>query len=177
MSRLSFSNGMQPSRNLTGWFVGTCTNSTVNTSANLLLHIHGATEVRIHGELSLFGELDGGGPFHGTVLGETVRFTTCLPALQIVIEWEGKRTGDGMAGTYDVWSDHPGVAAQGLQRQAGIWSCALVSQPDETGADRTGLVWVFHDGQSDGPFTVEAFLKHTAAERWPPHALTARENS
>ena len=40
----------------------------------------------------------------------------------------------------------------------------------------TERVWVFHAGQSAGPFTVDAFLKHTADERWPPHALTAREN-
>ncbi|MEN9678486.1 MAG: hypothetical protein RIS76_4382, partial [Verrucomicrobiota bacterium] len=124
----------------------------------------------------LFGELGGGGPFSGHIHGDSVRFTTCLPALQMVIEWDGKQTGDGMAGTYEVWSDHPEVVAQGLQWQAGVWSCALVSQPDAAGADRAGLTWVFHDGQSEGPFTVEAFLKHTATERWPSHALTAREN-
>lgn len=167
---------MQSRCSLTGWFVGTCTNSTAHTSANLLLRIHGATETRIHGELSLFGDLGGGGPFHGTVQGETVRFTTCLPALQIVIEWDGRRTGDGMAGTYEVWSDHPEVAALGLQRQTGVWACALVSQLDAAGANRTELVWVFHDGQSEGPLTVEVFLKHTADERWPSHALAAREN-
>lgn len=138
--------------------------------------IHGGAETRIHGELSLFGELGGGGPFHGSVHGDAVRFTTCLPALQFVIEWEGKRTGNGMAGTYVVWSDHPEVAAQGLQRQTGVWACALVSHSNEAGADRAELVRVFHDGQPEGPFTEEEFLKQAADERWPSHALAAREH-
>lgn len=41
-----------------GWFVGTCANTTVGASANLLLFIHGASAGTIHGELGLSGDLD-----------------------------------------------------------------------------------------------------------------------
>ncbi len=167
---------MKPCHGLHGWLVGTCANSTVSLSANLLLRIHGVAENRIHGELCLYGELGGGGPFHGSIQGDNVRFTTCVPAMQMVIAWIGNQTDEGLAGTYEVWSDRADLAAQGLQEQAGIWSCALVGAPEETGADRTKLVWVFHQGRSEGPFSVELLVKHATAERWPLHALVAREN-
>jgi hypothetical protein len=55
---------MSETKILPGWFAGTCTNTTVNQTANLLLRIYGATDFRMHGELGVYGNLDGGGSFH-----------------------------------------------------------------------------------------------------------------
>ena len=156
-----------------GWFVGTCVNSSVSETANLLLLIHGGTATRVHGELSLFGELGGGGPFHGRVHGHKLRFTTCLPLLQTVVEWHGQRTESGLAGTYQVCCDLPEVVTADLSQQRGQWSCVQVNHADDTG--QPGAIRVFHDGQSEGPLSEPEFLRHAHASRWPPHALAARE--
>ena len=166
----------QPSRPSGDWFVGTCVNSTANETANLLLLIHGGTEARMHGELSLSGELGGGGPFHADVQGDRLRFTTCLPVLQTVVEWQGQRTERGLAGTYQVWCDLPKAVAPGLAQQQGEWSCERVSPADEIGPDRREDIWVFHDGSVQGPMSEMEFLRQAGASRWPAHALVAREN-
>ena len=162
-----------PSSQPAGWFVGTCANATVSETANLLLLIHGGTATRVHGELSLFGELGGGGPFHGRVNGQELRFTTCLPLLQTVVEWHGQRTESGLAGTYQVCCDLPEVVTADLSQQRGHWSCVQVNHADDTG--QPGAIWVFHDGQSEGPLSEAEFLRRAHASRWPPHALAARE--
>ena len=160
----------------TGWFVGTCVNTTVCQSANLLLLMHGGNEARVHGELSLFGELGGGGPFHGSWYEDQLRFTTCLPLLQTVVEWHGERTERGLTGTYQVWCDLPEEVAGGLGQQRGQWSCVRVNHADESGTVHPGDIWVFHDGHSQGPMNEQEFLRHATASRWPPHALVAHEH-
>lgn len=167
---------VQSSSQPTGWFVGTCVNSTVNQTANLLLLIHGGTAARVHGELSLFGELGGGGPFHGSWQKDQLRFTTCLPLLQTVVEWRGERTERGLAGTYQVWCDLPEAVAGGLDQQRGQWSCVRVNSTDEAGTGHPADLWVFHDGHSQGPMSEEEFSRHASASRWPPHALVAQEH-
>lgn len=166
----------RPSSSSPDWFVGTCVNSTANERANLLLLIHGGMEARVHGELSLFGELCGGGPFHADVQGDQLRFTTCLPVLQTVVEWRGQRAERGLAGTYQVWCDLPDAVAAGLGRQQGEWSCVRVNPANEAGPERREDIWVFHDGRSHGPMGEGEFLQHAVALRWPAHALVAQEN-
>jgi len=158
------------------WFVGTCTNRTVDVSANMLLLVHGVTENRIYGELKLYGDLGGGGPFHGGVHQDTIRFTTCLPELQMVIIWVGTLTGEVFAGTYEVHSENADVVAQGLELQTGVWACSLVGLAGESGGGQGNTVWVFQDGTKNGPFPVEVFVAQASKGRWPPEALVAQEN-
>lgn len=162
--------------NLAGWYVGTCTNTTTDTTANLLLRIHGATDTRIHGELSLSGNLGGGGPFHASLHQGQIRFTTCLPALQTVIEWIGERSTDGFTGSYKVSCDAPDPERGIMARQEGVWSCDFVQHPGNLDTDRIESVFVFHAGKSEGPLALEEFVQHATDERWPAHALVARSN-
>lgn len=173
MNRVSELPPCQPSAD---WFVGTCVNSTAGETANLLLLLYGGTETRIHGELSLSGGLAGGGPFHADVQAGEVRFTTCLPILQTVVEWKGQRTERGLVGTYQAWCDLPEAVAAGLDRQQGDWSCVRVNPADEAGPNRREDIWVFHDGRSHGPMSEVEFLRHATAACWPAHALAAQEN-
>ena len=167
---------MKESRSIVGWFAGTCTNTTVNQSANLLLCNHGAANGRLHGELGLYGPLLGGGPFHARLHRGRIEFTTCLPALQVVIEWTGDRTREGFSGTNHVVCDNPGMVASELREQAGVWSCVFVRDPGEPAADRIELISVFHEGRCSGPFVMEDFMLHAAADRWPSHALVALQD-
>lgn len=167
---------MSESKIVAGWFAGTCTNTTVNQSANLLLHIFGATDSRMHGELGLYGNLGGGGPFHASIKQGRVLFTTCLPAHQIVIEWSGARTEDGFSGTYKTECDAPDPARGVSGPQEGIWSCSFVRDLSAPDADEFNRVSVFHEGRSEGPFSMEEFAQHAIAERWPPYAMAAAED-
>lgn len=85
-----------------GWFVGSCTNTTMGISANLLLVIHGATETGVHGELYLSGDLGGGGPFNGNIGSSVITFTTCVPTAQTAIEWQGHIVAEQISGNYTV---------------------------------------------------------------------------
>lgn len=167
---------MNQSNKLAGWFVGTCTNTTIDTTANLLLRIHGATDTRMHGELNLSGNLGGGGPFHATLHQRWIRFTTCLPALLTVIEWSGERTADGFSGSYKVTCDAPDPERGVFAEQEGVWSCAFVRGPVDPDSEPTESVLVFNAGASEGPFVLDEFVQHAVDERWPPHALVARSN-
>ena len=164
---------MSESKLLPGWFAGTCTNTTANQSANLLLHIYGATDTRMHGELGLYGNLGGSGPFHASLKEGRVLFTTCQPARQVVIEWSGDRSDNGFTGTYKVEVDAPDLAHGVLPLQEGIWSCTFVRGLSAPDADEIKDVSVFHEGKSEGPFPEEEFAQHAIAERWPSHALAA----
>lgn len=157
---------------LAGWYVGTCTNTTSNITANLLLQIHGATETRMHGELGLFGNLAGGGHFHASLDGGVIRFTTCIPAVQAVIEWIGKRVADGYSGSYQVTCDAPDPAHDIMAQQEGVWSCARVDHLSH----ELESVFVFHDGETEGPLALEEFVQHATADRWPSHALVVRNH-
>jgi hypothetical protein len=70
-----------------GYFVGECRNETVGLTANLVMFLHGAGQSRIHGELGIYGELDGGGAFHGKIAGNSISFSTSEPSIHLVIEW------------------------------------------------------------------------------------------
>lgn len=161
---------------ISGWFVGTCTNTTEGVSANLLLFIHGVTEGKVHGELGLSGELDGGGPFHGRLNDETMVFTTCVPAAQVVIEWRAQINAGQLSGTYSVCCDDPKMAASGLARSVGVWSCAFVRSPGAVDIERNNQAWVFDEGSSEGPLAVEEFAQQAAAGRWPEKAIVAMED-
>ena len=163
-------------RHMTGWFVGVCTNTTVNLSANLLLLIHGVTDTAIHGELKLSGDLDGGGPFYGRIRGGTIAFMTCIPAQQVVIEWRSDISETGYSGTYQATSDHPEIVAAGLQHQEGVWSCSFVRALGQATPERDGLVWLFDEGVAEGPLPVDEFAMHAAAGRWPGRTLVALED-
>ena len=167
---------MKFSRSLVGWFARTCTNTTCQLSANLLLCIHGAANGRLHGELGLYGPLRGGGPFHARDHRGRIEFTTCLPAFQVVIEWTGNRTREGFSGTNHVVCDLPAAITAEMREQECVWSCVFVRGPDEPAADRIGLISVFHEGRCDGPFLLADFVPHASADRWPPHALVALQD-
>jgi hypothetical protein len=159
-----------------GWFAGTCTNTTAGITANLLLKIHGATDRRMHGELGLYGNLGGSGPFYASLDHGRVRFTTCMPAYQVVIEWSGDLTENGFAGTYVTECDAPDLGQGGTGPQAGVWTCLFVRGLDDPDLARNHQVSVIHEGESAGPFTQEEFLQHALVGRWPPHALAAMQD-
>lgn len=158
-----------------GWYVGTCTNTNVSVSANLLLVIHGTSGGTMHGELGLSGKLGGGGPFHGTIQGETFVFTTCLPAEQMVIEWRGELSETTISGTYSVASDNPQLIADGLGQQAGVWSCSFVRKPGSIDP-KSDSVWVFDDGKAEGPITMAEFNQQAGSGRWPDKAIVALDD-
>jgi len=97
-----------------------------------------------------------------------------VPALQTVIEWNGERTADGFSGSYKVSCDAPDPERGIMAQQEGVWSCIFVQCPGE--ADRIESVFVFHAGETEGPFALDEFVQHAVAERWPAHALVARSN-
>lgn len=159
-----------------GWYVGTCTNTTVSVSANLLLVIHGVNGSTIHGELGLSGDLAGGGPFHGSTNNGAITFTTCLPAAQMVIEWRGELSATTISGTYSVASDNPQMIADGLGQQAGVWSCFFVQRPGNVDPAKRNLVWIFDDGVAVGPIAKSEFNQHAASGRWADKAIVAMED-
>lgn len=167
---------MSESKILPGWFVGTCTNTTANITANLLLRIYGATDSRMHGELRLYGDLGGDGPFHASVKHGRIAFTTCTPACQTIIEWSGTRSDGGFSGTYKVEIDDPDLAALEQRQQEGIWSCSFVRDLGAPDAGEARQVSVFHEGKSEGSFSLEEFAQQVSAGRWPTHTLTATQD-
>ena len=162
--------------NIAGWFAGTCTNTTANITANLLLRVYGATKHRLHGELGLYGDLGGSGPFHASLSLSRVLFTTCMPAHQVVIEWSGDLTDGGFAGTYITECDAPDLGQGGTGPQVGEWACAFVRGLDAPGSEKNDHVSVFHGGGSEGPFTEVEFMRHAVAGRWPTNALAAAQD-
>jgi len=60
-----------------------------------------------------------------------------------------------------------------LPLQEGIWSCTFVRGLGAPDSDEINHVSVFHEGRSEGPFSMEEFMQHAIAERWPSHALAA----
>ena len=164
------------SHNLAGWFAGTCTNTTAGITANLLVHIYGATAFRMHGELGLYGNLCGSGPFHASLSHGRARFTTCVPAYQVVIEWSGDLTGNGFAGTYITECDAPDLGQGGTGPQAGVWACTFVRGLDAPDLEKKDHVSVFHEGGSEGPFTEAEFMQHAMAGRWPTNALATAQD-
>jgi hypothetical protein len=167
---------MSESKIVPGWFAGTCTNTTVNQSANLLLHIFGGTDSRMYGQLGVYGNLGGGGPFHANLKERRLLFTTCQPAHQSVIEWSGDRTEDGFSGTYKVEVDAPELSPGQLRLQEGVRSCSFVRDLSAPDADEFNRVSVFHEGRTEGPFSMEEFAQHAIAERWPPYAMAAAQD-
>jgi hypothetical protein len=159
--------------NFSGWFVGTCTNTTVGASANLLLLIHAVSSATVHGELGLSGELSGGGPFHGRINGDHLVFTTCMPIVQTVIEWRAKMSEGTVSGTYSVACDNPEILTGGFGRQEGVWACSFVRGLETPDPEKRGLVWVFDAGVSDGPISREEFVKSAGSGRWPDNAIVA----
>jgi DnaJ like chaperone protein len=161
---------------LSGWYVGTCTNRTVSLSANMLIVIHGATGSTIHGELGLSGDLGGGGPFHGSIHEGEFVFTTCAPANQTVIEWRGELSENPISGTYSVVCDHPERIAEGLGRQEGIWACSFIRSLGAIDPEKSDLVWVFDNGETEGPIATREFNQRAASGRWPAKAIVAMQD-
>jgi len=157
---------------LAGWLVGTCTNTTVGMTANLMLTIYGTPDAKVHGDLALFGDLGGGGAFQGLITSDHITFTTTVPAEQIVIEWQGAILGGHVNGTYVARCDHPGIDPA-LRHQEGVWSCNLVRNMGAPNPHEANTVWVYHDGNEDGPFTAEAFVQRLQAGQWQPNAILA----
>jgi len=126
-------------------------------------------------EHEISGDLGGGGPFHGTINGDSFGFTTCLPSAQAIIEWCGKVTDQQLAGTYTVTCDNPDIAAD-LQHQEGDWSCSFVRSFGNPDTDKISSVWVYDEGKSEGPFTLEEFTQNLNSERWPLKAIIALQD-
>jgi hypothetical protein len=167
---------MNTEQNRLGYYVGVCHNHTAQLSANLVLLMHGLAESRVHGQLGLYGDLGGGGPFHGNLATGSLSFTTCEPTIQLVIDWRGKFTGTELSGTYDATCDHPDALSHGLQYQQGHWASRLARSLDDPDPSRMHLVSVFDQGRRDGPFTLEDFARFVRARRWPLSAVVALDD-
>jgi hypothetical protein len=163
-------NAMKNNTLTAGWYVGTCTNTTVIMGANLLLTIYGAADGTLHGEIALFGDLGGGGVFEGMIANNQIIFTTTMPSQQVAITWAGTISGSGLSGTYVVRNDHPDVDPT-LRHQTGVWSCQLVRPLGKLSPDEVQSVWVYHGGNVEGPFNFDDFNQYLAAGRWPANAI------
>ena len=152
-----------------GWYVGVCTNTTVGMSANLRLTLY-ATNSLLYGELELAGDLQGGGKVQGTIANEEFAIATVMPAEQTSITWHGRFIGGEIQGTYVVHSNDPRVDPD-LREQKGVWFCRLVRPMGDPEASAADSVWVYHDGDEQGPFTMEAFKAGLTTGRWPANAM------
>ena len=153
-----------------GWHIGTCTNRTAGITANLLLAVYGATDSTFHGELALFGDLGGGGAFQGTIQNGHISFSTTVPTAQVAIIWKGVLSGNELTGSYVVRCDNP-EAEPALRHQEGIWSCKLVRPLGDPSPDDAHRVWVYHNGNEEGPLNAEDFNQRLISGQWPPNAI------
>ena len=155
---------------LVGWHVGTCTNTTVGATDNLMLTIFGVTDSTLHGELTLAGVLGGGSAFQGTIANNQIRFTTVTPAAQFAVTWQATLSDEGVTGTYVARFDDPEVRLAWRQQQ-GIWRCKLIRPLGAPNPDDAQRVWVYYDGSEEGPFNAEEFNQRLASGQWPPNAI------
>ena len=163
---------MKPHSPLVGWHVGRCTSTAAGLTANLILSIHGVTATTLHGELVLLGDLGGGGMFQGLRDHDQVTFTTEGLDEQVTIAWEGTIADSELSGTYVVRCGQVDVAPA-MRHQEGIWSCRLAKSFGSPNPDEAHDVWVYHDGNEEGPFTTEAFIERLNGGQWPANALVA----
>ena len=163
---------MTPYTSLAGWHVGSCTNTAAGLTANVILSIHGLTAATLHGELVLLGDLGGGGLFQGLRDHDQITFTTTVPNEQVTIMWGGTISGSKMTGAYVVRCDQVDVAPA-LRHQDGIWSCRLARSFGSPNPDEAHDVWVYHDGNEEGPFTTAAFIQRLNGGQWPANAIVA----
>lgn len=161
---------MKPYSPLVGWHVGTCTNTTANVTDNLLLAIFGVTVSTLHGELALAGVLGGGSPFQGTIANGQVRFTTIVPTTLLSVTWRGIISDTGLSGSYVVRWDNPEVKLN-RRHQQGVWSCKLARPMGLFNPDDAHRVWVYHDGNEEGPLNSEDFYQRLIAGQWPSNAI------
>jgi len=147
--------------------VGVCNSHTARLSVNLVFLLHGVTGSRVHGELGLYGDLGGGGPFHASLSGDSLSFSTCEPTVQLLIEWKAQFHGEQLSGSYECFCDHPEAEAEGLKYHLEDWSRQRVRGLGDIDPSRMNLVSVFHVGQSYGPFSVADFARDVQAGQWP----------
>ncbi len=155
---------------IVGWNIGTCSNTTMGATANLLLTVYGVTETTLHGELELSGNLEGGGAFQGTIDNGQVSFVTTVPAQQVAITWKGIISGSTLSGTYVVQCDNPDIAPA-FRHQEGVWSCRLVRPRGDPNPEGANSAWVYHDGTEEGPFGGDEFAQRLTSGQWPPNAI------
>ncbi len=155
---------------LPGWYIGTCTNTTVGIKDNLVLTIYGVTVSTLHGELALAGALGGGSAFQGTIANGQIRFTTIVPTAQLAITWQGIISDDQLSGSYVVRCDSPEVGLE-LRHQQGAWSCKFIRAIGPPNPDDAHRVWVYHDGVEEESIYREDFNRRLLAGHWPPNAI------
>ena len=155
---------------LVGWHVGTCSNTTMGATANLLLTLYGVTKTTLHGELELSGNLEGDGAFQGTIDNGQVSFVTTVPAAQVAITWKGIISGSSLSGTYVVQCDNPDVAPA-FRHQEGIWSCRLVRPRGDPNPEGANSAWVYQDGTEEGPFSWDVLSQRLMVGQWLPNAI------
>lgn len=83
----------------------------------LMLHQDGTS---LGGELSLHGDLGGGGPISGRIDGNTITFTT-KDLLTGTITWTGKIHASRLVGQYQVEPPTLTTALTGVASQVGAW--------------------------------------------------------
>jgi hypothetical protein len=157
---------------LTGYYVGTCKNATTRVGGNLVLLLHGTTEPAIFGELGLYGELTGGGPFYGTVTGKSVVFSTCVPAALTFVNWQAQYADQQLTGSFTTGCDHP----NGWVSQDGVWVCSHVRELVSTPPSHSNLISLYNDGHAEGPFTMDNFARLVGSGCWPLNAVVALED-
>jgi hypothetical protein len=109
-------------KKLSGTYVGTCENLTFEKQANITLVLD-ESERGISGNLSISGELMGGGPFAAKIDGRNLTFTTEDQILG-KLYWSGFVDGPHIKGTYHVETSLIGKLLSGLPNQQGTWAVA-----------------------------------------------------
>ncbi len=107
---------------VSGTYEGTCLNHTYGGQSRMILYIN-QSEQYINGELSLHGELGGGGSISGRVDGKTLTFTT-KDFIVGTITWTAQVRGKSLIGEYQVETPVWTSALTGASNQKGVWEVA-----------------------------------------------------
>jgi len=133
--------------------------------------IYEATGTALHGELSLFDNLDVVTlPFRGTIKNGQADFMAKVPRSMTSITWHGIISGTELTGTYSARCASPN-ADPSLRHQEGVWSCKLIRQLGAPKPETAHFVWVYHDGVEDGPFTPSEYMQRLNAGHWCRNAI------
>lgn len=100
--------------------MGTCQNLTFQRQANITLVLD-QDKNAISGNLSLSGELSGGGPLSGKIEGNTISFTTSDPLIGKLF-WTGTISGRHIKGTYHIDTTFLTTLITGTKGQHGSWT-------------------------------------------------------
>jgi actin-like ATPase involved in cell morphogenesis len=113
---------------ISGIYRGACVNNTITppTEAIIKLILKRTCGKEILGDLSIYGELQGGSEFTGVLDGNELIFVTRTPNGKTSITWTGTIANNKITGTYEAIVDGFFVNLFGLRMQKGTWQCQKV---------------------------------------------------